>query len=238
MKGIMRKGVAVVTAVMLFAGLIYSDAAAAAKPSLNRKRVTLSVGKKITLKVKNNKKKVKWSSSREKVASVTSRGVVRARKKGTAKITAKVGKTKYTCRVTVVKKTATTSRTQASDYARQVLTLVNKERAAEGLAPLTLDKSLCDVAGARAKEITSLFSHTRPDGSKCFTILDQKNITYHAAGENIAAGQKTPKEVVAGWMNSPGHRENIMSDNFHKLGVGYVTANDIYGHYWVQIFSD
>ncbi len=238
MRRMMRKGMAVCIAVMMFAGVIADDAAAAAKPSLNRKKVTLAVGKKVTLRVKNNKKKVKWSSSREKVASVTSRGVVRARKKGTAKITAKVGKSRYTCRVTVVKGKASQSKTQASDYASRVLELVNKERAAEGLAALTLDKSLCNAAQARAKEITSVFSHTRPDGSDCFTILKEKNIAYHTAGENIAAGQRTPKEVVAGWMNSPGHRENIMSDEFHKLGVGYVTANDKYGHYWVQMFSD
>lgn len=199
------------------------------KPVLNKKTATLTVGKKVTLKLRNYNRKIRWSSSKKSVATVSSRGVVTAKKAGSARITARAGGKKYVCRVTVNAK---------SSFARKVLNLVNKERAKEGLGALKLDTSLCRVAKLRAEEITENFDHTRPDGSSCFTILKENNISYHAAGENIAAGQPTPEQVVKSWMDSPGHRENIMSKDFHKLGVGYVKADDEYGHYWVQLFSD
>ena len=123
-------------------------------------------------------------------------------------------------------------------YARQVLELVNKERAAQGLETLTLDTSLCEAAAARAKEITELFSHTRPNGQTCFTILKEYDISYRAVGENIAAGQSTQENVMQSWMNSEGHRANILSASYNKLGVGYVKSSSGYGNYWVQIFTD
>lgn len=207
----------------------YDVAEMKAKPVLNKKTVTLTVGKKVTLKLRNYNKKVHWSSSKKSVAAVSSQGVVTAKKAGSARITARAGGKKYECRVTVRAK---------SSFARRVLNLVNKERAKEGLSALKLDTSLCRVAKLRAEEITENFDHTRPDGSSCFTILKENNISYHAAGENIAAGQRTPEQVVKSWMDSPGHRENIMSKDFRKLGVGYMKADDEYGHYWVQLFSD
>lgn len=206
------------------------------KPVLNKKTATLTVGKKVTLKLRNYNRKTRWSSSRKAVAVVSSRGVVTAKKTGSARITARAGGKKYVCRVTVRAKSSKKSST--GSYARSVLELVNKERAKEGLGALKLDTSLCRVAKLRAEEITENFDHTRPDGSNCFTILKENNISYHAAGENIAAGQPTPEQVVKSWMDSPGHRENIMSKDFHKLGVGYVKVDDEYGHYWVQLFSD
>lgn len=126
----------------------------------------------------------------------------------------------------------------AKKYAEEVLALVNKERQTAGLDALTLDSALCRAASIRAKELVTLFSHTRPDGTDCFSLLKESGIAYQAAGENIAAGQSSPKEVVEGWMNSPGHRANILSPDFHKLGVGYVNVNTGYGHYWVQLFTD
>ncbi len=215
---------------LLAGGFIdYDVAEMKAKPVLDKKTATLTVGKKVTLKLRNYNKKVYWSSSKKSVAAVSSQGVVTAKKAGNARITAKAGGKKYVCRVTV--------RAQSS-FARRVLNLVNKERAKEGLSGLKLDTSLCRVAKLRAEEITENFDHTRPDGSSCFTILKENNISYHAAGENIAAGQRTPEQVVKSWMDSPGHRENIMSKDFHKLGVGYMKADDEYGYYWVQLFSD
>jgi len=123
-------------------------------------------------------------------------------------------------------------------YAEEVLALVNAERANEGLSPLALDQSLCTVAAIRAGEIVERFEHTRPDGTDCFTALQQANISYGAAGENIAAGQSTPAAVMDSWMNSPGHRANIMSSEFKKLGVGFVKASQGYQYYWVQMFTD
>lgn len=123
-------------------------------------------------------------------------------------------------------------------YAQDVLDLVNEERAKEGLSPLVLDQKLCEAAAIRANEIVEKFEHTRPDGTSCFTVLQQNGINYRACGENIAAGQSTPAAVMDSWMHSEGHRANIMSSDFGKLGVGFVQAPGGYQYYWVQLFTD
>ncbi len=121
-----------------------------------------------------------------------------------------------------------------ADYAVSVLDLVNENRASYGLAPLTLASDLCDDADVRAEEIVSVFSHTRPDGSSCFTVIDG---SYRRVAENIAAGLATPEETVDQWMNSPGHRANILDPELRELGVGYCYEDgSAYGHYWVQLF--
>ena len=73
----------------------------------------------------------------------------------------------------------------------------------------------------RVKELSALFDHTRQDGSTCFTALDDAGIRYSTAGENIAAEYSTPEQVVNGWMNSEGHRTNILNAGFITIGVGY-----------------
>ena len=118
----------------------------------------------------------------------------------------------------------------------RVLLLTNRERLAEGLAPLTGFAAIQDATGIRADEITTLFSHTRPDGSRCFTVLDDASIAYSSAGENIAAGYFTPEAAVTGWMNSEGHRANILTASFTHMGVGYSHASSDYEDYWVQLF--
>lgn len=123
-----------------------------------------------------------------------------------------------------------------NDYREAVLELVNVERAKHNLSPLRMSNELWDGAAIRAKELTVLFSHTRPDGSDFDTVISGKN---RYMGENIAAGYGSPKEVVAGWMDSPGHRANILNPNFEELGVGYIHVDNdpnIYCNYWVQIF--
>ncbi len=92
------------------------------------------------------------------------------------------------------------------------------------------------AAALRAQEITINLSHQRPDGSNCFTVLDECGILYYSAGENIAAGQQTPQEVVTAWMNSPGHRDNILNPSFISLGVGIFYKEGGYGYHWVQEF--
>lgn len=121
-------------------------------------------------------------------------------------------------------------------YARQVVNLVNEERAKEGLAPLTVDEQTGKAATVRAKEIQTNFSHTRPNGSSFSTVLSENQVSYRGAGENIAWGQKTPEEVVTGWMNSPGHRANIMNKDFTSIGVGNL-ADSAGTMYWVQLFT-
>lgn len=121
-------------------------------------------------------------------------------------------------------------------YRNEVLRLVNEERAKVGAAPLTLNEKLCEAAQLRANEITTLFSHTRPDGSECFTALKGTGLTYRTAGENIAAGQSTPASVMNAWMNSSGHKANILNNSFSSIGIGFVKTDTGYGYYWVQMF--
>lgn len=121
-----------------------------------------------------------------------------------------------------------------SSYAEQVLQLVNKERAAQGLSNLKLSSAVSAAAQVRAAECAKSFSHTRPNGSSCFTALKEAGISYRRAGENLAYGQRTPAEVVRAWMNSSGHRANILNANYTTLGVGYTVINGT--PYWSQFF--
>ena len=120
--------------------------------------------------------------------------------------------------------------TTVSDYQQEVLRLVNVERAKEGLSPLEYYFPGQAAADIRAKEIDTKFDHERPDGTMCVTALDEQGITYYHAGENIAKGFSTPQEVVNAWMNSPGHRANILSGDFNYIIVG------VYKTGWVQLF--
>ncbi len=122
------------------------------------------------------------------------------------------------------------------EAAEAVASLVNAARRDAGLSELELDADLCAAAQVRAQEIAQSFSHTRPDGSSCFTILEEFGISYRAAGENIAMGQRTPEEVMDGWMNSSGHRANILNGTFTSIGVGYYVDGAGAAH-WVQIFQ-
>lgn len=123
----------------------------------------------------------------------------------------------------------------ALSYAEQVVKLVNQERAKAGLAPLTLSQPVASAAQVRAKEITQSFSHTRPDGRSFSTALTEQKVSYRSSGENIAWGQKTPEQVMQGWMNSEGHRKNIMNAKFTSIGVGYYrNASGV--NYWTQLF--
>ncbi len=111
----------------------------------------------------------------------------------------------------------------------QVLSLVNQERAKEGLSALTMDSSLLSAAMLRGGEIAVCFSHTRPTGQTCFTACAKMT------GENIAYGYRSAEDVMNGWMNSSGHRANIMNKSFKSIGISCVQVNGSY--YWVQCFS-
>lgn len=119
-------------------------------------------------------------------------------------------------------------------YVDEVIRLVNVERANAGLAPLAKNGAVCQAAEVRASEIGVSFSHTRPDGRNCFTVFEEFGINYTACGENIAAGHPTPEAVVQGWMNSPGHRANILNEDFEEIGVGVKNVNG--SMQWVQLF--
>ena len=126
-----------------------------------------------------------------------------------------------------------------NDYRQKVLDLVNAERAKYGLTPLVMgDAKLTAAAQKRAEEIATVNSHTRPDGSKCFTVLDEYGVTDAATGENAAWGSVSPQEVVEAWMNSEGHRANILNPDARKMGVGYYyNSSSTWGHQWIQIFT-
>ena len=122
-------------------------------------------------------------------------------------------------------------------YYSEILELVNNIRAEAGVSPLTLDMTLCQAATVRAIEMdnTGVFSHTRPDGTDCWSVFKLYGITYRTCGENIAMGQRTPAQVVESWRNSPGHYANMVKAGFGKLGVGMSNCNRIY---WVQMFTN
>ena len=124
------------------------------------------------------------------------------------------------------------NQTSTAAFAQRVIELVNEERAKYGLSPLSADSALMNSADIRAKELVTLFSHTRPDGSSYRTLMPSGLMTW---GENVAMGQRSPESVMESWMNSQGHRENILSDDFSLIGVGcYSDGSTLY---WVQNFG-
>lgn len=125
--------------------------------------------------------------------------------------------------------------TTSNSYVQEVISLVNEERAKAGLGPVTESGNLAQAANIRAQEIVSSFSHTRPDGSGFSTVLSQNGVSYRGSGENIAYGQRSAAEVMDGWMNSSGHRANILNGNYTNIGVGFYESNGV--KYWVQLFT-
>lgn len=118
----------------------------------------------------------------------------------------------------------------------EILALVNKERSKNGLKPLTIDWQVSRVAQYKSDDMANnnYFSHTSPSYGTPFQMLKSFNVKYRTAGENIAKGQKTPEAVMTAWMNSEGHRANILNPNYTHLGVGYTEKNGT--TYWTQMF--
>ena len=123
-----------------------------------------------------------------------------------------------------------------TDLINEVYEITNNYRSLVGVSSLTLDSSLVEAASIRAKELSDSFSHTRPNGSSCFTVLSGLGISYGTAGENIAAGYSSSQSVMEGWRSSSGHYQNIISSKFKKIGIGVNIINNQY--YWVQIFPN
>ncbi|MDB8791140.1 CAP domain-containing protein [Romboutsia sp. 1001216sp1] len=124
-----------------------------------------------------------------------------------------------------------------SSYQREIVNIVNAERSKRGLAPLTLDSSLSNVATKKSQDMINrgYFDHNSPTYGSPFDMMKQFGINYKAAGENIAMGQKDPQDVMNSWMNSDGHRKNILGPNFTHIGVGIAKASN--GQlYWTQMF--
>ncbi len=119
-------------------------------------------------------------------------------------------------------------------YEQEVIRLVNEIRTQNGLKTLTYDWELSRVARIKSQDMKDnrYFAHNSPVYGTPFQMMTNFGISYRSAGENIAKGYATPQAVVNGWMNSSGHRANILNANFSHIGVGYVTG----GHYWTQMF--
>lgn len=130
-----------------------------------------------------------------------------------------------------------TSVSISSDYQKEVIRLVNIERNKVGARNLILDTELHDIATKKCQDMVNrgYFDHNSPTYGSPFDMLKKFGVTYKSAGENIAMGQKTPKEVVVAWMNSKGHRENILNPSFTNIGVGTAKDNDS-SLYWTQLF--
>lgn len=193
--------------------------------SLSSSNVALEVGKthQLTATVAPTNatdKGITWTSSNTLIAKVSSSGLVTAVSPGTVTITAATsnGKTK-TCTV------------RALDAEDMVIEIVNQRRAEANLPALAKNATLMAACDVRAKELETLFSHTRPDGSAWSTAAP--GVAY---GENIAYGYGSAEAVMSGWMNSTGHRENILRSTFGSIGVGmYKGSNGAL--YWVQLFG-
>ncbi|RAV08914.1 hypothetical protein DQG23_40315 [Paenibacillus contaminans] len=121
----------------------------------------------------------------------------------------------------------------SAKYAQQVLDIVNQERSKAGLKPLTMNDKLSKVAMAKAQDMynNNYFDHQSPTYGSPFDMMKSFGVTYNSAGENIAKGQSSPSEVMNQWMNSPGHRANILNSGFTQIGIAY------YNKEWVQEFT-
>ncbi len=127
-----------------------------------------------------------------------------------------------------------TTDSSVTSYEKEVVRLVNEQRAKHGLKALTYDWELSRVARYKSQDMkdNGYFSHTSPTYGSPFQMMKSFGISYRSAGENIAKGQATPAAVVNAWMNSSGHRANILNSSFTHIGVGYVSS----GRYWTQMF--
>ncbi|PKR78183.1 transporter [Halalkalibacillus sediminis] len=121
-------------------------------------------------------------------------------------------------------------------FEKQVVTLVNQVRKEHGLDPLQQSQRVGGVARDKSIDMAehNYFSHQSPNYGSPFDMLEAYGISYRAAGENIAMGQGSPEQVMDSWMNSEGHRKNILSENFNQLGVGFIKEDG--QTYWTQIF--
>lgn len=220
--------------------------------SASTDKISIREGAKKTVSVSvSGSKSIVYSNSNSNVCTVTSakwdgnklKLTVKGKKSGTAKIKIYAkGYSKSTLETITVTvgngEAAAESSESTLSEAEKVVELVNAERAKIGLSALTMDEKLNEAAQIRAKEIVSKFAHTRPDGTKCFTALDELDISYGYAAENIAGGRNNAADVMNDWINSSGHYENMTNPNANKIGVALVKVSGGYKYYWVQVFTD
>lgn len=211
----------------MFCLTIFTEPVKAATVKLNTTEKTLIIGNTYKLKVRNTDKSVKWISGNPKVAEVSHTGLVTAKKAGKTTITAKVGKKKLTCKVTVI--------TMQDSYANKTIRRINKERRKYGYASFDRDPLLMAAAQKRAKELSKKFSHTRPNGTK-WTAAISMDYDFRRAAENIARDFATPQQTVDAWMGRASTKAKIVGKQYKDIGVGVYLGKDGY-LYWCAIFA-
>ena len=211
----------------MFCLTIFTEPVKAATVKLNTTEKTLIIGNTYKLKVRNTDKSVKWISGNPKVAEVSQTGLVTAKKAGKTTITAKVGKKKLTCKVTVI--------TMQDSYANKTIRRINKERRKYGYASFDRDPLLMAAAQKRAKELSKKFSHTRPNGTK-WTAAISMDYDFRRAAENIARDFATPQQTVDAWMGRASTKAKIVGKQYKDIGVGVYLGKDGY-LYWCAIFA-
>ena len=207
--------------------------------------LTLGKGESYTIKENTNSgsyahaANLKWTSTNTRVVTVKkgsgNKAVLNAVSEGTAnvKLTLYNGKTAI-CKISVVDCSDVYSAKTDKDYyslSHKVYEIVNQERIKAGVKPLRFNDKVYKAAMIRAKECHKYFSHTRPNGKDCFTALSEAGVKQNYAGENIAVGFSSPKSVMEGWMQSSGHRSNILNPVFTDFGCGVCNTGE-----WTQFF--
>jgi uncharacterized protein YkwD len=179
-------------------------------------------------------KTVAWKTSDATIATVSTSGVVTAKSAGSVTITITSKDGGFEDSITLTIKSAVSTAVE-SDWKLEVTRLTNIEREKAGKSILKYNSYIAAGAQTRSEELLISFSHTRPDGSRFFTVFDDPDFSYRYIGENLALGYKSPAEVVAAWMKSDGHRANLLSDNYTDIGVG-ITKSESGRYHWAQIF--
>lgn len=180
----------------------------------------------------NANENIEYISSDPSILTVSSSGKVTAKAVGTATVTVRNASNSVSASITI----RVISSFDIERLIKEVFKLTNQERIYAGLPALTYNNVLENGAMIRAEEIIQSFSHTRPDGSRFFTVFNN-TYSFHLIGENLAAGFNSASAVVSGWMNSEGHRANILNEGYTQIGIGIAKDKD--GRiYWVQIFAD
>ena len=218
---------------------------APASVKISPSSLTLNVGESYTIKESTNSgsyahaANLKWTSTNTRVVTVKkgsgNKAVLKAVSEGTAnvKLTLYNGKTTI-CKVSVVDCSDVYSAKTDKDYyslSHKVYEIVNQERIKAGVKPLRFNDKVYKAAMIRAKECHKYFSHIRPNGKDCFTALSEAGVKQNYAGENIAVGFSSPKSVMEGWMQSSGHRSNILNPVFTDFGCGVCNTGE-----WTQFF--
>jgi len=200
-------------------------------------RMTLFIGDVVKLfLIQDDEHELTFSSSNESIVTVSTEGIVKAVSEGSALITSKMGDMTAVLNITVITPENTRIEVDLNEFANEVIIFTNIERERIGLHPLEHDEILEKVAQTRALEITDTFSHTRPDGTHFSTAFYEAGIEFINWGENIGYRQKTPTEVVNGWMDSKLHRDTILNPDYSYTGVG-IHINSTGLLFWVQTFK-